>query len=137
MTLLCPRGYALADEVLAEVQRDAAPNGTKIEQRHDLDQLPQDVDVVYTTRWHTMGVAKPDPNWKESFLPFSVTEDLMARLSNPKGTIFMHDLPAVRGDDVQSEVLDGPQSLAWRQAEHKMYSAMAVLEWCVTGSPQT
>jgi len=137
VTLLCPRGYGLDAELLAEARREAEPNGSKIEQRHDLDDLPKNVDVVYTTRWHTMGVAKPDPNWKESFLPFSVTEELMARLSKSEGTVFMHDLPAVRGDDVHSEVLDGPQSLAWRQAKHKMFSAMAVLEWCVTGISQT
>ncbi|MCP4664053.1 MAG: hypothetical protein GY856_52385 [bacterium] len=48
-------------------------------------------------------------------------------------TVFLHDLPAVRGGDVLDEVLDGPQSLAWRQAEHKLFSAMAVLEWCLNG----
>ena len=56
----------------------------------------------------------------------------MARVCKPTG-IFMHDLPAVREADVTSEVLDGPSSLSWRQAEHKMFSAMAILEWAVTG----
>jgi ornithine carbamoyltransferase len=134
VTFLCPRGYGLADKFIAEVQQDAEPNGSRIEQRDHMNDLPKNVDVVYTTRWHTMGIAKPDPNWKESFLPFSVSQELMVRLSKPEGTVFMHDLPAVRGDDVHSEVLDGPQSLAWRQAEHKMFSAMAVLEWCIVGS---
>lgn len=45
----------------------------------------------------------------------------------------MHDLPAVRGDDVVDEVLDGPSSVAFRQAKHKMTSAMAVLAWCLVG----
>ena len=44
----------------------------------------------------------------------------------------MHDLPAVRGEDVAAEVLDGPQSIAFRQAANKLYSAMAILELCVT-----
>jgi ornithine carbamoyltransferase len=78
-----------------------------------------------------MGVPKADPDWKEKFKPFSVTEGLMSRVSKPSGTIFLHDLPAVRGDDVVDEVLDGPQSRAFRQAEHKMTSAMAVLRWCL------
>jgi ornithine carbamoyltransferase len=43
----------------------------------------------------------------------------------------MHDLPAVRGDDVTNEVLDGPQSLAFRQSEHKLTAAMSVIAWCV------
>jgi ornithine carbamoyltransferase len=45
----------------------------------------------------------------------------------------MHDLPAVRGEDVVDEVLDGPQSVAFRQARHKLTSAMSVLSWCVVG----
>lgn len=49
----------------------------------------------------------------------------------------MHDLPAVREEDVSSDVLDGVQSIAFRQARNKLYSAMAVLEWCVLGSQDT
>ena len=45
----------------------------------------------------------------------------------------MHDLPAVRGEDVTDEVLDGPQSRAFRQARHKLTSAMAILAWCLAG----
>jgi ornithine carbamoyltransferase len=131
LTLLSPKGYGLSDDFLASVRGEAEANGTTIEQQDHLENLPESVDVVYTTRWHTMGVEKPDPNWREKFLPFTVTEELMRRLSKPEGTIFMHDLPAVRGDDVVDEVLDGAQSLAWRQAQHKMFSAMAVLEWCL------
>jgi ornithine carbamoyltransferase len=56
----------------------------------------------------------------------------MERVSKPS-TIFMHDLPAVRGEEVLNEVLDGPQSRAFRQARHKLTSAMAVLEWCLAG----
>lgn len=58
---------------------------------------------------------------------------MMARVSKPSGTIFMHDLPAVRGEDVTDEVLDGPQSRAFRQARHKMTSAMSILTWCLAG----
>jgi ornithine carbamoyltransferase len=44
--------------------------------------------------------------------------------------VFLHDLPAHRGEEVTAEVLDGPAAIAFQQAENKMYSAMAVLEWC-------
>jgi ornithine carbamoyltransferase len=79
-----------------------------------------------------MGVSKPDPAWRDAFRPFAVTRALMERVSGP-ATVFLHDLPAVRGEDVDDEVLDGPQSLAWVQAQHKMWSAMAVMEWCGAG----
>jgi hypothetical protein len=69
----------------------------------------------------------------ERFRPFRVSRELMSRVSKPRGTVFMHDLPAVRGEDVDDEVLDGPESLAWVQAQHKLFSAMSVLEWCGAG----
>jgi ornithine carbamoyltransferase len=55
----------------------------------------------------------------------------MARVSKPSGTIFLHDLPAVRNEEVMDEVLDGSQSCAFQQARHKMTSAMAILQWCL------
>jgi ornithine carbamoyltransferase len=133
LTLMTPEGYGVPEEVLAAARGFARESGAVVEQHHRADALPTNVDVVYTTRWQTMGVPKPDPNWKQLFRPFSVTKELMARVSKPAGTVFLHDLPAVRGDDVTDEVLDGPQSLAFRQAKHKMTSAMAVLQWCLNG----
>jgi ornithine carbamoyltransferase len=133
ITFLTPEGYGMADSVVCEASQLAEKHGALIEQHHCMDKLPKGVDVVYTTRWQTMGVAHADPNWIDRFWPYSVTPELMKRVTKPSGTIFMHDLPAVRGEDVYDEVLDGPQSRAWRQARHKMFSAMAVLEWCVNG----
>ncbi|HEV2863881.1 MAG TPA: hypothetical protein VGX48_22995 [Pyrinomonadaceae bacterium] len=139
LTVVTPEGYGLPDDVLARARRLADGSGAGVEQHHRVDQLPGNVDVVYTTRWQTMGVPKSDPDWREKFAPFGVTRALMARVSKPEragrpGTVFMHDLPAVRGAEVTDEVLDGPQSLAFRQARHKMTSAMAVLEWCLAGA---
>jgi ornithine carbamoyltransferase len=96
--------------------------------------LPADVDAVYTARWLTMGAKKADDNWLSAFRPYTITPEVMARVSKPNGkTVFLHDLPAMRGYEVVDEVLDGPQSIAFRQAYHKMTSAMAVLAWCVAG----
>ena len=129
LTLLTPEGYGLSSSVLEKAQGLSVQS--VIEQRHDISSVREKFDVVYTTRWQTMGVPKPDSNWKEKFKPYSVTQEFMQRFSKDSGTVFMHDLPAVRGDDVVDEVLDGPQSIAFRQARHKLTSAMAVLEWCV------
>lgn len=131
LTLVTPEGYGLPDTILETANNLARRSDAAVEQHHRIDKLPTNVDAVYTTRWQTMGVSKPDPNWKESFRPYSVTQELMARVSKPSGTVFLHDLPAVRGDDVVDEVLDGPQSLAFRQAAHKLTSAMAILNWCL------
>lgn len=131
LTLATPEGYALPESMLELAGSFAREAGSSIEQSHDIESLPESVDVVYTTRWQTMGVSKPDPAWRDKFRPYSVTKELMSRVSKPSGTIFLHDLPAVRGDDVMDEVLDGPQSRAFRQAQHKLTSAMSVLNWCI------
>lgn len=132
LVLATPEGYGLDPDMLAAARSLAAAHGAAVEQTHDLDSVEAGVDVVYTSRWQEMGVEKPDPDWKERFAPFRVTRALVERVSGP-GTVFMHDLPAVRNEDVDDEVLDGPRSLAWVQAQHKMFSAMAVMEWCGAG----
>jgi ornithine carbamoyltransferase len=132
LTLLTPAGYGLSPQVLAEAHAYAADSGAVVEESHDPADLPRGVDVVYTTRWQTTGSSKPDPDWRRGFEPFRVTEAVMREAAAPHG-VFMHDLPAHRGEEVDASVLDGPRSIALHQAQNKMYSAMAVLEWCVAG----
>ena len=131
LTLATPEGYGMHADVLERSRGFCRRSGSVVEEYHDLSTVAGKFDVVYTTRWQTMGVPKTELHWKEKFLPYRVTQDLMRRFSKNGGTVFMLDLPAVRGDDVVDEVLDGPTSVAFRQAKHKMTSAMAVLEWCV------
>ena len=127
--LRTPPGYGLERERLEAARCAAARGGARVEERHDLALLPEDVDVVYTTRWRTTGTVKADPRWLDVFAPFHVGAPLMERY--PRAA-FMHDLPAHRGEEVAAEVLDGPASIAFDQAENKLHSAMAVLEWCLS-----
>ena len=126
--VLTPPGYGVRSDKMALAREYAARQGTLVEERHDMLDLPQEVDVVYTTRWQTTGTTKPDPDWREIFSPFRVGVALMDRYPS---AIFMHDLPAHRGEEVDGEVLDGERSIAFQQAAHKLYGAMAVLEWCL------
>jgi ornithine carbamoyltransferase len=128
LELRTPPGYGLPAEYLQRAGAQAGRSGSVVTERHDMESLPTGFDVVYTTRWQTTGSSKPDPNWREVFAPFQVTEALWEAGSK---AVFLHDLPAHRGEEVTAEVLDGPVSLAFRQAEHKMHSAMAALEWCL------
>jgi ornithine carbamoyltransferase len=132
LTLATPAGYGVEAGKLATAQALAARYGARVEETHDAADLPRGVDAVYTSRWQEMGVSKPDPEWRRHFHPFRVTPELMERVGE-RGTVFLHDLPAVRGEDVDDDVLDGPRSLAWVQAQHKLFSAMAVMEWCGAG----
>ncbi|GAB1818982.1 ornithine carbamoyltransferase [Herbidospora sp. RD11066] len=124
--LRTPPGYGLPADTAQVAAIQAADTGAILTERHDMDDLPADVDVVYTTRWQTTGTTKPDPDWRRIFAPFRVDEHLMARYPD---AVFLHDLPAHRGEEVTADVLDGPRSLAFTQAHHKLHSAMAVLEW--------
>ncbi|MET8927086.1 ornithine carbamoyltransferase [Streptomyces sp. NPDC004623] len=126
LTLRTPPGYGVAPEYLERAAVSAKRSGARIEERHDMADLPA-ADVVYTTRWQTTGTVKPTADWREAFAPFQVTEKTMA--SSPDA-VFMHDLPAHRGEEVTADVLDGPASIAFDQAENKYHSARAVLEWC-------
>jgi ornithine carbamoyltransferase len=133
LTLVTPEGYGLPRNIHEMAAAFARHSGAAVEEHHDVALLPKGVDVLYTTRWQTMGVPKADPAWRMKFEPYRVTQELLSRVAKPSGTIFLHDLPAIRGSEVVDEVLDGPQSLAFRQAHHKLTGAMAVLRWCAAG----
>jgi ornithine carbamoyltransferase len=85
-------------------------------------------DVVVTDTWISMGVTDPERQRRLLAL-FRITEDLMA-LAQPQA-IFLHCLPAVRGEEVTDAVIDGPQSAVWDEAENRMHTQKAVLQWCL------
>ncbi|MFE0525147.1 ornithine carbamoyltransferase [Streptomyces sp. NPDC058954] len=131
VTLLCPEGYEVPKSTLDLVD-ELSGGRHRVVQITDPDAVEGPVDAIYTSRWQTMGVPKADPDWLASFEGFRIDREFFDRYSGPD-TVFLHDLPAVRGQEVTDEILDGERSLAWRQAYHKMTAAMAVLEWCVVG----
>lgn len=125
VTFATPEGYGLDPQVLHDAAKRAAESDGRVVETHDLGELPDDVDVVYTTRWQTTGTTKALPDWRERFRPFYVNETFLSRWPRAR---FMHDLPAHRGEEVSGAVLEGPRSIAWIQAKMKLASAMAVLE---------
>ena len=81
--------------------------------------------MVYTDVWVSMGDEAEAAQREKDFAPFQVNSDLMG-LANP-GAIFMHCLPAIRGQEVTAEVIDGPQSVIFDEAENRMHAQKAVL----------
>jgi ornithine carbamoyltransferase len=128
---LTPRDYGLPRFVLEKSAELCRRFGGSVSQRHDVPAELEPADAIYTTRWQTTGTSKNDPVWREKFQNFRVTASLITRCSRDSGTVFMHDLPAVRGEDCDSSVLDGPHSIAFEQARQKLSTAMAIYEWCV------
>lgn len=127
LTFWTPPGYSLNAEFIDLSNRIASGPGGLVEQVHQIDELPADINVVYTTRWRTTGTVKPDVSWLEVFRPFYVDDSLLSRWPE---AVVMHDLPAHRGQEIAGDVLGGPRSIAWLQAGMKAASAMAVLERC-------
>jgi ornithine carbamoyltransferase len=131
LTVVTPPGYGLPDTVTDLVEK-LSGGSVPVTQATSLAEVDAPVDAVYTSRWQTMGVPKADADWLSAFTGYGVDRALFDSV-RAGHTIFLHDLPAVRGQEVTDEMLDGPESRAWRQAYYKMAGAMAVLEWCVLG----
>lgn len=129
LTLLTAPGFGIPEATVRRANEQAIAAGSRFTVAAAMDARPSDVDVVYTTRWQTTGTTKPRPDWRDSFKPFRADAALMKVYPD---AVFMHDLPAHRGEEVTADVLDGPASIAFAQAENKLHSASAVLRWCLT-----
>ena len=125
MSVACPKGYEPDEEILNTAKEFAKENNTEITVSDDIGIALENVDVVYTDVWVSMGDEAEADQRKKDFSPFQVNSDLMS-LAND-GAIFMHCLPAIRGQEVTSEVIDGPQSVIYDEAENRMHAQKAVL----------
>ena len=134
LELYLPPGFGLPSSVLKSVDQLSSQHGGQVrvaERPFDPQSGSKPVNVIYTTRWQTTGTNKSDHAWREKFAPYRVTAALLEQLATRAAPVFMHDLPAVRGEECDASVLDGPNSIAFEQARQKMFTAMAVIDWCV------
>ena len=125
MSLACPKGYEPNEDILKTAREYASENGTEIIITDDIGIALENVDAVFTDVWVSMGDEAEEAQRKMDFAPFQVNKDLMS-LAND-GAIFLHCLPAVRGQEVTSDVIDGPQSVIYDEAENRMHAQKAVL----------
>jgi len=93
----------------------------------DPRQAASDADVVVTDTWASMGQEEEKKEREKAFTGFMVDQDLMKK-ANPDA-LFMHCLPAYRGSEVAAEVIDGPQSVVWDEAENRLHAQKALLEF--------
>jgi ornithine carbamoyltransferase len=113
-------------QVVAEAQKIAARSGGRIEVLNDPEIAAKDASVLYTDVWMSMGDPESERAEKMSALaPFAVTEKLMSLTASD--SIFMHCLPAHRGEEVESAVIDGPKSVIWREAFHRRTTIQSIL----------
>ncbi|MGC2192067.1 MAG: ornithine carbamoyltransferase [Candidatus Dormiibacterota bacterium] len=91
----------------------------------DLDSALADTEIIYTDVWTSMGQEEQHEDRRQDFGPFQVNQSLLGRA--PKGAKVMHCLPAHRGEEITDEVLDGPQSIVFAQAENRFWVQLALL----------
>ena len=125
MSLACPKGYEPKESIIKTAKEYASENGTEIIITDDIGVALENVDAVFTDVWVSMGDEAEKAQREIDFAPFQVNNDLMS-LAND-GAIFMHCLPAIRGQEVTAEVIDGPQSVIYDEAENRMHAQKAVL----------
>jgi ornithine carbamoyltransferase len=127
LSLACPEGYRPRADLLEKAQ---SASGAKVTLTADPREAVAGAAVVNTDVWASMGHEGQEALRGEAFAGFTVNSALMG-LADPEAVV-LHCLPAHRGEEIAAEVLEGPQSVVWRQAENKMHMAAAILEWLVT-----
>jgi ornithine carbamoyltransferase len=107
----------------------AARHGGDIEVTDDPDQAVAGADCVVTDTWISMGQQDEARRRKQLLAPYAVDAGLMQKAS--PDAIFLHCLPAYRGNEVAADVIDGPQSAVWDEAENRLHAQKAILAWCL------
>lgn len=123
LVVATPRGYEPDAKILEQCKNNVTvtqdPNETAFE-----------ADVVVTDTWASMGQESELAEREKAFAPFCVNADIMKKAK--ADAIFMHCLPAYRGKEVTAEVIDGPQSVVWDEAENRLHAQKALLEWLLS-----
>jgi ornithine carbamoyltransferase len=130
LKLACPKEFKPAAVLLDWAKGENA----SVEAGHDPLAAARGADCVVTDVWVSMGDGEDKKKRKNLLKPFQVDRAVMAKVK--PDAIFMHCLPAHRGDEVTAEVIDGPQSVVWDEAENRLHVQKAILAWCLdTTSP--
>lgn len=124
-TLACPAGYMPEDDIIEKAMSAASVSGAVIKITHEPMGAVHDADVIYTDTWVSMGQENEMRKRELAFEKFQVDEILMKLAKHD--AIVMHCLPAHRGQEVVSEVLDGPQSVIYDQAENRLHAQKAII----------
>lgn len=125
MVVSCPRGYEPNKQILQKAKLLAKDSGGSIRVVSDPVKAAEGADVIYTDVWVSMGQDKERRKKERVFKPYQINAKLVSR-AKPDVAV-MHCLPAHRGLEITDEVLEGPRSIVWKQAENKLHGARAVL----------
>ena len=123
LQLACPPEHGPDPDIL-EVTKN------RVSLTHKPEKAVVGSDLVVTDTWHSMGYERAKEKYEQDFSNFTVTKSLM-QLAH-ESALFMHCLPAYRGKEVVAEVIDGPQSVVWEEAENRLHAQKALIEFLLT-----
>lgn len=123
MTLAIPEGYPIDTSLI--------PAGNYYTVTRDPIEAAKGADLVTTDVWTSMGFEKENEKRRHDFASFQVNDAVMAA-ADPQA-LFMHCLPAHRGEEVAASVIDGPQSVVWDEAENRLHAQKGIMEYCLLG----
>ena len=123
LRIACPKTHAPDPSLFDWAKR----NGGTVELLHDPVSAVDAADCVVTDTWVSMGTNVS--NRHNTMQPFQVNDELMSKAS-PEA-VFLHCLPAHRGEEVTDSVIDGPRSIVWDEAENRLHTQKAILSWCL------
>jgi ornithine carbamoyltransferase len=120
-----PDGYTLPDTAVAAARKDAKAAGSRIVLVKEPAQAAQDADALYTDAWVSMGQEEETLQREKAFAGYQINAALL-RKAKPHAVV-LHCLPAHRGKEITDEVMDGPQSLVFPEAENRLHAQKAIL----------
>ena len=120
-----PKGFECDPEIVANAKEDAKQTGAVIDVSHDPIRAAKNADAIYTDTWVSMGQSGSKESRLATFHPYQVNEKLMSHAK--ENAIFLHCLPAYRGYEVTEEVIDGPQSVIFDEAENRLHTQKAIM----------
>ena len=124
-TLAYPPKYEASPEIIAQTREIAAQTGATLTLTHDPNQGVQGAHAIYTDVWASMGEESEAAERREAFADYQVDDDLLSRADS--NAIFMHCLPAKRGEEVTDSVMESPKSVVFDQAENRLHAQKALL----------
>ena len=123
--IAAPQGYEMGAEILNRSRKQAEENGADIITTQDPREAARGADVVYTDVWTSMGQESESETRRKAFAGYQVTGEILAEAK--EDVIFMHPLPAHRGEEVSAAVMDGPHCVVFDQAENRLHAQKALL----------
>ena len=126
ISIACPRGYEPDENYLRDARENASRSGSRIELTEDPMKAAEGADVIMTDTFVSMGAESEREERLRIFMPRYQVSEKLFKVAKPNA-IFMHPLPAKRGEEVSPEVIDGVRSVVWDQAENRLHTAKAVI----------